>query len=466
VSRKLRFALLFFVVAFAVPAATAKAVARMPVGFYDDPSFRWAEDPVVNLKAAESAHASIIHVLADWATIAPTKPASPLNGDDKAYNLSDLDALVESAQHFGFQVLLTISGTPKWANGDQTPNHAPTNLANLTSFAHMLASRYNGRHAGLGIVSRFSVWNEPNLQSFLTPQFEGSTIVSPGIYAKLYMAAYKGIKAGNPNALVAAGETSNRGRNHHSASVEDSVAPATFAHLLSEAAPHIPFDAWATHPYPSVDRLGPNQKVAYPNVAFSTMTRFGKDLQTWFHRRVPIWVTEYAEQTTPQHTGGVTYSQQASDVKKALADAQANPYVEMFIWFVFRDSTTQTWFSGLETAGGSKKAAFSAFAGMAKSIDGESQMVSPGKTFSVKVPLPVMSYYDAPGATVTMTYKVMAGRSIVYARQVKSRISSDGRATLPVGFKPIKGKSYTMAIYTGDKNGQVEQTTYALLPTS
>ncbi|HWE80867.1 MAG TPA: hypothetical protein VG265_04405, partial [Gaiellaceae bacterium] len=75
-------------------------------------------------------------------------------------------------------------------------------------------------------------------------------------------------------------------------------------------------------------------------------------------------------------------------------------------------------------------------------------------------------YYDAPGATVTMTYKVMAGRSIVYARQVKSRISSDGRATLPVGFKPIKGKSYTMAIYTGDKNGQVEQTTYALLPTS
>src|SRR6202030_2743798 len=108
---------------------------------------------------------------------------------------------------------------------------------------------YNGSHPGKGTVSRFSVWNEPNLQEFLTPQFQGNTIVSPGIYSRLYLAAYKGIKAGNPKALVAIGETSNRGRNHPVVG-DDTVAPATFAHLLSEAAPKIPFDAWATHPYP------------------------------------------------------------------------------------------------------------------------------------------------------------------------------------------------------------------------
>jgi len=468
VSGKLRFALLFVVLLLAVPAATAKAVARMPVGFFDDPSFRWASDPLANLKAAQQVHASIIHVLADWATIAPTKPASPLNGNDPAYELSDLDALVESAQKFDFQVLLTISGTPKWANGGQTPNHPPTNLTNLTQFARMLATRYNGGHAGRGTVSRFSVWNEPNLQQFLTPQFEGSTIVSPGIYSKLYMAAYKGIKAGNPKALVAIGETSNRGRNHPTGGGDDSVAPATFAHLLSEAAPKIPFDAWATHPYPTLDRLGPAQRVAYPNVAFSTMTRFGSDLQKWFHRRVPIWITEYAEQTVPQdlHTGGVSYAQQASDARKALQLAAANPYVEMFVWFVFRDSTPETWFSGLETASGVKKNAYRTFAAAAKGIEGESQTVSPGKPFLIELPIPVITYFDAPGAHVTVSYKIFSGSSLVAAKQVPGTIQTDARVSLPVAFKPAKGKKYGMIVYVADKHGNVAQTIYALLPST
>src|SRR5262249_32396154 len=149
---------------------------------------------------------------------------------DPAYNLSDLDALMESAQKYDLQVLMTISGTPKWANGGQTPNNPPTSMGTLTTFAQLLASRYNGTH-GFRSVACFSVWNEPNLQQFLTPQYEGTTIVSPGIYARLYMAAYAGIKKGNPHALVAAGETSNRGKQAPSPG-SDSVAPATFAHLL------------------------------------------------------------------------------------------------------------------------------------------------------------------------------------------------------------------------------------------
>ena len=41
-TKKLRIVLLAAVVLLAVPAATARAVSRMPVGFYDDPSFRWS----------------------------------------------------------------------------------------------------------------------------------------------------------------------------------------------------------------------------------------------------------------------------------------------------------------------------------------------------------------------------------------------------------------------------------------
>ena len=82
--RKLRFVLPLFVVLLAIPAATAHAVSRMPVGFFDDPSFRWSEDTTQNLLEAQRAHASIVHILANWATIAKFRPANPLNGNDPA----------------------------------------------------------------------------------------------------------------------------------------------------------------------------------------------------------------------------------------------------------------------------------------------------------------------------------------------------------------------------------------------
>ena len=101
----------------------------MPVGFFDDPSFRWAAAKEIPqyLAAAHAAGASIIHVLADWAAIAPTQPRNPLNGNDPAYRLSDLDALARTAPRYDLSLLVTISETPTWANGGNTPNVPPTN---------------------------------------------------------------------------------------------------------------------------------------------------------------------------------------------------------------------------------------------------------------------------------------------------------------------------------------------------
>jgi hypothetical protein len=464
VPRKLWFAMLAVVVLLALPAAAAKAVAHMPVGFYDDPSFRWSTETTSNLAAAQRAHTNIVHVFANWASIAPTRPKNPLSGSDPAYQLSDLDTLVRSAQYYDMQVLMTIGQTPKWANGGKTPNYPPSNMNDLTSFAHMLASRYNGTHAGFGSVAFFSVWNEPNLQLFLAPQFSSSgKIVSPNTYAKLYMAAYTGIKAGNPKALVAAGETSNRGRNHPSGGASDSVAPATFAHDLSLVAPKLPFDAWATHPYPSSYPLGPAQRVAYPNVGFSTMDRFGSDLAKWFGRKVPIWVTEYGEQTAPWNHGPVTYAAQAKDAKAALQLAQQSQYVQMFIWFIFRDSTAQTWFSGVVAANGKKKPAYSAFAATAKGIVGLAQQITGGKPFTVNMGVPVMAYYNPIGTKLGVTYKVVSGKSLLSIGQPRIALGSNGSITINVKYAPPKGRNYTMYVTVNDKHGHIENRTIALL---
>ena len=468
VPRPLRFALLVVILLMAVPAAAVKAQPRMPVGFFDDPSFRWSTVAATNLRASSAVHASIVHALADWSQIAPEKPADPLNGDDPAYNLSDLDTLVSTAPKYGLQVLITITGTPKWANGGQTPNHPPKHLSDLTTFAHMLAARYNGHHPGFGVVTRWSVWNEPNLQLFLTPQFNASgKIISPQEYVKLWMAAYTGIKAGNPAALVAAGETSNRGHNHPTGLGTDSVAPATFANLVAKAAPHLPMAAWAEHPYPAFPRPSATQTATYPEVRLTNIDKFGASLQQWFHKRVPIWITEWAEQTSPElHPFGVSYAQQAQDVKTALQLAQASPYVEMFVWFVFRDSDNKTWFSGIEQKTGVKKPAFGAFAATAKNIDGQSIVVAPNRVFTAKIAVPLFSYYDPPGTPIGVTWLVFQGKAVAAEAQPRVTLSADQTVTFTVKFKPAKGVTYTMTVNANDRHGWKVKRIVTLLPSS
>ena len=461
----MRMVLLFFAVLL-VTATAASAAPRMMIGFYDDNAFRWSPAAQQNLLAAEKAGASIIHVTADWSQIAPTKPANPLNGNDPAYHISDLDTLVGGALRFGLGVMINISGCPKWANGGQPSNHPPTSVTTLAQFAQMLATRYNGHH-GHGLVSRWSVWNEPNLQLFLTPQFSGSTIVSPREYLRLYLPAYRAIKLGNPQALVAVGETSNRGRDKPIASssgVSDSVAPATFAYQLSRLDPNLPFDAWATHPYPTDPFLGPTQKVAWPNVTMTRITQFGQSLQKWFHRRVPIWITEYGEQTKPQFAAGVTYARQASDAKTALQMAAASPFVEMFIWFTIRDSPG-TWQSGLETAGGTKKPAYAAFASVAKKLDGQSQVVAPNRFPVVKVFAPFIAYHDPPNSPLTVTYSVYLGKKLEHLQKVTARLNGEQEVPVTVQFKPAKAQQYLATFKLTDKHGQSQTVSVSFLPT-
>jgi hypothetical protein len=460
--------MLFVVVALVLIAGSASAVSaapRMQVGFYDDYSFRWSPDLTQNLLAAQKAGASVIHVTADWSQIAAKRPANASDGDDPAYVIADLDNLVDAAPRYGLQVMINISGAPRWANGNQPPNHPPTHLSTLTTFAHMLARRYNG-YGTHGLVGRWSVWNEQNLQLFLTPQFSGSKIVSVAEYAKIYEAAYSGLKAGNPNALVAVGETSNRGRNTPEppgSNVSDSVAPATFAHLLSLVAPHLKFDAWATHPYPTDPFLGPAQKVAYPNVTMTRISQFGASLQQWFHRRVPIWITEYGLQTKPEDTTSpaVTHAKQATFAKQALQMAQASPYVEMFIWFTIRDSPA-TWKSGLEEANGTKKPSYAVFAAAAKTITGQTVQIAAGKKASVKVYVPFIAYHDARGSRVHIKARIFLDNRLVANQDQNQTLAVDQSVTLSLNFNPKKGKEYKLIADVNDIHAQHDKRTIML----
>jgi hypothetical protein len=362
-------ALLAAVAALAATASLtspAHAAARMPIGFFDDQSFRWSPDRIDNLERAAAAGATVIHTQASWPAIAPTRPTDATDGDDPVYRLADLDELVYQSGLNGMRVMIDVTGTPRWADGGKSPNHLPKKLSDLTTFTKMLATRYNG-HNGHGTVSLWSVWNEPNLQLFLTPQFSGKKIVGPANYAKLYKAAYAGIKAGNRSAKVAIGETSARGRDKPLAGKSASIAPATFARLLAQQK-GLKFDAWAHHPYPTSPNLPPTQKVRYPNVTLSTFPQFERDLTKWYHRAVPIWITEYGHESKPPGTVGVSYAKQAAWTKQALGIVKKDRRVQMFIWFTFRDSPTNPWHSGLLASNGKAKPAYAAFRSLARTI--------------------------------------------------------------------------------------------------
>src|SRR5436190_3506205 len=344
--------------------AAASAQPRMLIGFQDDPSLRWRDDRASVFDLAQQAHAGIVRTTVYWSRIAQTRPANGANPFDPAYRFDDLDEFVRNAGLHGMEVMLTIWGTPSWANGGKGQNRAPTNYSTLQNFARALASRYSGRYQGFPFVRYFTVWNESNLGQFLSPQYDAKgKPAAPAIYAKLYRAAYAGIKAGNTRSLIGIGETSARGRDRvlGRQGTQETESPGKFAELLSKQRPKLKFDAWSHHPYPTSINGRPLANTRWPNVTLSNLPRFENQLGHWFNKNIIMWVTEYGHETKPEEPKGVTYATQSLYARQALNFVARDPKVAIFIWFILRDDPTSAWQSGLVKRDGTKKPAFNTF---------------------------------------------------------------------------------------------------------
>jgi hypothetical protein len=356
-----------FLVALCLVSASA-AGPRLYVGFSDDAAFRWSLNRQSNLDLAARHGATIVRVLVEWAKVAPRRPRHPLDPFSPAYRLDDLDELVRNAHERGLTVLLTIWGTPAWANGGRPEAVAPRGMSDLRAFAHAVAARYSGRYPGLPFVRFFAAWNEPNSGLFLSPQFDRlGRAVAPRTYAEIVAAIDAGVKTASPQALVAAGETAARGRDRPVVGVHDSESPGRFAQLVAAAAPHLAFDAWAHHPYPASDFQRPEALQRWPDVGLSSLGRFSSQLARWFHRRqVRLWVTEYGYRSSPQVSDTAPYLLQAAYLGRAVMLARAQPTVDMFIWFRFRDARGELSSGGLLDQAGRPKPALASFAAAAE----------------------------------------------------------------------------------------------------
>jgi hypothetical protein len=445
-------ALIFPLLAYAQP--------RMLIGFQDDPSLRWRDDRLDVFGLAEKAHAGIVRTTVYWSRIAEDRPANATNPFDPAYRLDDLDEFVRNAGLHGMEVMLTIWGTPAWANGGKGQNYAPTNMADLRNFARALAARYSGRYTGYPFVRYYTVWNESNLGQFLSPQYDSKgNAVAPAIYAKLYRAVYTGVKAANPRALLGIGETSARGRDRFlgRAGTQETESPGKFAELLSKQRPALKFDAWSHHPYPTSPSQKPTQKVRWPNVTLSQLPRFESSLNSWFHRKaIPIWITEYGYETKPQEPHGVSQAQQAAYARQVLNIAANDPRVQMFIWFILRDDPTSTWQSGLLDRDGTRKPAFNTFAALANRYDGrDPQIVVKAGVTNPLVRFAALELWSrsGAGAKVGMTIAIYDGARVLKTAQPVSTIGIDGWVSFRAPLKTVAGHTYRITIAANDVNG-------------
>jgi hypothetical protein len=303
-------------------------------------------------------------------------------------------------------------------------------------------------------VRFFSIWNESNLATFLRPQFDNKgRIVSTRNYARLAKAGYTGIKQGNRSALVAIGETSSHGRDHPKKGFTDTVAPATFMKGVASQAKRLKlkFDAWAHHPYPFPVAQKPTQKVRYPNVTLTTMPRFEKDLDAAFHRKnIPVWITEYGNETKPGEPKGVTESQQAKYLPQAIALARKDARVGMFVWFVMQDSNGSLWQSGIYRLDGSPKPAETRFGRVAAPLDPvNGKMTVKGGTRNPLVTVYLREYCanNSAGTTVGYTVRGFQGTKLLSVGQGASPLGIDCTVRLRVqGLTIAKKKTYKVEV--------------------
>jgi hypothetical protein len=200
------------------PSARAATPPGLTTGFMDDQLFP-STDPAVRslwLTRAKNEGVGLIRITVLWRyAVGPTPPQNPTDPSDPSYatdHMHQVDAAVADARARGFDVLLTPWLAPEWAEGASEPADVPEgswkpNATAFGQFGQMLAERYSGFYGGLPRVSYFEAWNEPNLSSFLTPQWQGGNPWSPLRYRELLNQFYAGVKRAPGDAQVVGGST-------------------------------------------------------------------------------------------------------------------------------------------------------------------------------------------------------------------------------------------------------------------
>lgn len=400
--------------AAAIPAAPAIA-APDQLSLIQDETLMLDSGPAAQAQALDEAKAlgaDMIRANVIWARFAPTPTSKrkPRRFDGKnpaayppgAFNM--LDSFVAGAQARGIEVLLTPTGPiPAWASrcgGSVAKRRVCKPDPQLFgAFVRALGTRYPTVH-------HWSVWNEPNLRSWLTPQYEvsGSVAVqkSASVYRALARSAIAGLRGtGHRADQIWLGETAPLGDDPSGCSAQRSLrvpkrcatkilktSPETFLRgvfCLSRSGRRLTgaeasdqrcggykrlnVTAYAHHPYTRGGSRPPTSRVNAGEITINVASRLSRLLdQAARAKRIPaklpIEYTEHGWQTRPDLIFGVTDAQQAEYINQSDWIAFKNPRVHTVAQYkIVDDSNIGAGFQmGLRLfANGARKPAYDAY---------------------------------------------------------------------------------------------------------
>lgn len=372
-------------VALGVPTAAEGRSSSLHTGFMDD-SVYGADERGTWMERSRDVGATRVRVNLHWDDVAPTAPPGDAADDPgwTGYRFTAVDVQVRAAYAAGLTPYINVSKAPRWAEGSNRPTGVgrgswKPDVAAFAGFMATVARRYSGGFANpttgrLPKVTTFQLWNEPNLDTYLAPQWQNGKPYAPGRFRELVNAGYAGVKAVQPRARIVTAGLAPFGDYRTTSGRR--MPPVTFlrsalclnSKLKRSCKTRMRFDVLAHHPYavrkPSSGALN-RHDVTIPDLGRLTkVTRAARQART-ISKTPRLWITEVSYDSRGPDLNGVptsTLSRWIPELLWRLWDQDA----ETVIWYLVRDAEPKPSFaasyqSGMFLNNGRRKSSARAF---------------------------------------------------------------------------------------------------------
>lgn len=326
-----------------IGAAPASASSGAQYGIQDDAWLLYGPGTLSSRVATlDRLGTKLVRFTLRWDQVARTRPTAPRDPDDSAYDWGQYETVLQALHDDGITTLVTLYGSPGWANGGHPANWLPA--SGFGDFAYAASKRFPWVHL-------WTVWNEPNGRTFSIP-------VSPSLYVRrLLNPGYASLHEASAANVVAGGVTSPR-------ATPSGMSPLVFMRGMKAA--HARLDAYAQNPYPVSRGETPFHSTCADCsvLTMANLPTIRADVTRTFGAAKPLWLTEFGYQTNPpDRLLGVSYALQARYIGEAALRVWEQAGVTLLIQFLVRDEPALGgWQSGLFTAGGKAKPSYQAFA--------------------------------------------------------------------------------------------------------